>query len=414
MKFRIKLNADSISAEDFLFLWYFCSTVINLMFSTVFGKSIGGIFYISIYIFLLVICLSHNVLSFYFYPILVYFLVFLLFILTILIHPEYNSWFSHDTYGIVPALLHPKSGIWAFLIIWLMKDEKKIVRDLKVACILLFVFHLFRFIVATIRGYWNIYDFSGQIEQGSYNLEFGYDMLFPTAFMGAYAFIYNKRVYYIPYFIGLFCIIMGGSRGAIIWPIVLIPMMLPFRWREKKNYRAAVIILLALILVTLNYKTITVGILSILKSVGLESRTIESILNGTFSDGSGREAIYSKAIEMIKDGGFFGWGVYGDRYEIGRIVKWGYSHNVFLELLISFGFFFGSIICIWLVKNVIGLYRKCMNNERKIILMTFLITSFKIIFSNSFWYTGAFWGVLALILKWSNDRLKKSEIQSII
>ena len=239
-------------------------------------------------------------------------------------------------------------------------------------------------------------------------------MLFPTAFMGTYAFIQGKRLYYIPFLVGLFCIVMGGSRGAVIWPLILIPLMLPLRWKEKKDYRGAVIVFVVLVILALNYRIIIMGLLSVLRSFGLESRTIEAFLNGTFSDGSGREAIYSKAMEMIKNGGFFGWGVYGDRYEIGKIVKWGYSHNIFLEVLVSFGFFFGSVFCIWLIKRVIGLYRKCIGSEKQIVFITFLVASFKTFFSNSFWYTGAFWVVLALVLKWGESMLQKKEIQSAI
>ena len=406
MKLKFNLSINSISIEDIVFFLYFLNLLIVLVLSYVFGRDISeSVFYILLVGFI-VLCMFKVNTNQFIVPFLLYGGVAVLFLATYLIHPEYKSWFSHDIYGIVPALLKPTTGIWAFLILWLSNDNEKTVRNLKFVCFILWIFYLLRYISSVRRGYWIVNDVSGEEVHSAYNLEFGYDMLFPTAFFGSYAFINGKKGYYIPFLIGIYAILMGGSRGAILWPIAMFPLMLPFQWnkmgvRRRKYLFVFFLILLAVgILFVFYYQTIISLGIKLLSSLGINSRTITSLISGSFSNSNGREAIYKTAWGMIKNGGPFGWGVYGDRPVIGQKFRWGYSHNLFLEILVSFGYVGGSVILILLTKGIINLYRNCSDSFQQVIFITFFVTSFKLVFSNSFWYTGAFWVLLALMIKW--------------
>lgn len=414
MKLRLKAGAGFMAVEDILFILYFCSNIFIIMLSRILGSSVSRLVYILLFFGLIFFHSLKFGAKYLAWPIIVYTLVAFLFLITALLHPEYDSWFSHEIYGIVPALLNPTKGIWAFLVVFLLSDEKKMTRDLKLVCILLFLFNLLRYIVAVRRGYWVIYDVSGQTLHRSYNLEFGYEMMFPTAFMGAYAFLKKKRGYYVLFAIGMYTILMGGSRGAIIWPIVMFPLMLPFLWKnieKKKRGRVALlytILIIVAVLVYINYNVLLGGLVTLLRTLGLESRTITAVLSGTAADSSGREEIYRVAIDMIKNGGPFGWGVYGDRYVISRVIRWaiwGYCHNLFLEIMVSFGYFLGTLICVLIIKSIFELYSYCDNEDRQVVFITFLVASFKLILSNSFWYTAAFWAIYALAIKWRKKPL---------
>ena len=410
MKYRLKIGKIRIRLEDILFVFYFCRVIFTVFINRIIPFNIGSSLYVTLFFILLFLCIIEQKISNFFIPIIVYWVVAIAFLLTYFIHPEYISWFSHDVYGIIPAFLNPGSGIWALMIVWIMKDDDQHYKNLEVVCFLLFLFYVARFVSATRRGYWIVNDISGQVLHSSYDLEFGYDMLFPVAFIGSMAFLNKRRVLYIPCIIGIYVILMGGSRGALIWPIVMFPIMMFFRWKEynlQKRIRFSFFCLLFLIvlaLISFNYEVLRSYLLASLDSLGIDSRTVKSILSGTFSDGNGREMIYKTAIEMIKTGGPFGWGVYGDRYVIGNIVRWGYAHNVILEILVSFGYFLGTIIIAFLGRGMYLLFRECSTPKRQIIFITYLITSMKLMLSNSFWYTGAFWAILALVLKWRRNQ----------
>lgn len=410
MKFRLKIDNIRLRLEDILFVFYFCRVIFIVLINRIIPFNIGSSLYVTFFFVLLFLCVINQRISSFVVPIIVYWIVAIAFLLTYFIHPEYISWFSHDVYGIIPAFLNPGSGIWALVIVWMMKDDDQHYKNLKFVCLLLFLFYVARFVSATRRGYWIVNDISGQVLHSSYDLEFGYDMLLPLAFLGSIAFLNKRRVLYIPFIIGIFVILMGGSRGALIWPIVMFPIMMVFRWKEydlQKRIRFSLLCLLFLIILAVicfNYEALRRYLLDTLDSLDIDSRTVKSILSGTFSDGNGREKIYKTAIEMIKTGGPFGWGVYGDRYVIGNIVRWGYAHNVILEILVSFGYFLGTIILAFLGRGIYLLFHDCSNEKRQIIFITYLITSMKLMLSNSFWYTGAFWAILVLILKWGRKQ----------
>ncbi|MBQ6066467.1 MAG: O-antigen ligase family protein [Clostridia bacterium] len=416
MKLKFNLSFNSISIEDLVFLLYFLNLVCILVLSVVLGRDISELMFYVLLVGLIILCLFKCSINQLLPPFLLYAGVVVLFSATYLIHPEYKNWFLHDTYGIVPAFLTPVTGIWAFLIIWLSNDNEKIVRNLKLVCFILWIFYLLRYISSVRRGYWIINDVNGEEVHSAYNLEYGYDMLFPTAFFGSYAFINGKKRYYLPFLIGIYAILMGGSRGAILWPIAMFPLMLPFQWHKMASRRRQYILVLFLLLLAVGilfvfyYQAVVSLGVKLLTSLGINSRTISSLLTGSFSNSNGRETIYKTVWGMIKNGGPFGWGVYGDRPVIGRKFRWGYSHNLFLEILVSFGYLGGSVILILLTKGIIDLYRNCTDSFQQVIFITFFVTSFKLVFSNSFWYTGAFWVLLALMLKWR----KKKSMQPVL
>lgn len=409
MKLKFRISADCIATEDMLFILYFCSSIFLAVLSRLIDRSISEAVYALLFFGLVFINLIKQKPNHILKPSIVYSLVAALFLLSYLIHPEYESWFTHKYYGIVPALLNPKAGIWAFLAVWFINRDDKLFRNLKIVCILLILYNTLKYLAAIRRGYWIVVQVDEVISHQQYNLEFGYEMLFPTAFMGSYAFLKHKKLYYIFFAIGAYVILMGGSRGAIVWTIVMFPLMFPFLWKNmNKNKRVYLFIIFALLFIIIiyifiNFKMFIEALAALLSSIGLESRTIASFLDGSISDGNGREEIYAVAIDMIKSGGPLGWGVYGDRFVIANKIKWaiwGYSHNIFLELLVAFGYFTGTIACILLVKGVVGQYRNCDTEGRQIIFMTFLVTSCKLLLSNSFWYSSAFWALMALAIKW--------------
>jgi len=103
------------------------------------------------------------------------------------------------------------------------------------------------------------------------------------------------------------------------------------------------------------------------------------------------------AIDMIKNG-FWGYGAYGDRYVIGRVYWVGYCHNIFLELLINYGWIIGGILCISIVVTSLKMLITCKNESWWICFVIFFVPSMKLLLSGSYWYLEAFWACIAVYL----------------
>ena len=334
----------------------------------------------------------------------VYSVIALLMLFTILIHPEYSSWYTHTQYGIRNQFLELGSGIWAFLIIGLYRDEERLLRDLKIIAALVFLAYITKFIGAMARGYWVV---NGR--RATYDMAFGFRILFCTAFWGAMGLLKDKRYLYL-YFAGLLIILLGGSRGAFVWAVALPIANIPFRYssmtsNQKKGTLLAVLLFIPFAIAILRYTDeILMLFASGLRRLGLSSRTILSMARGTMSEENGRDIIFRMARNLIKTGGPFGRGFYGDRITIGQRFYWGYSHDIFLELFVSFGYVGGTILSAALIIGCIKLYKSVFNSTRKVIFLTFFVNSLQLILSNSFWYESSFWALLALMAFWKREQ----------
>ena len=240
----------------------------------------------------------------------------LIFGITYLIHPEYKGWFFEKTYGIQVQFLRGMGGIWAFWIICMAPDRDDLMRYLRVAVWILFIYCTYRFIDAQQRGYWYDYNAHYELIKSQYNLGFGYDVMFCSLFFVCEAFIGKKLLYYIPYVFGAIMILLSGSRGALIWLVLIFPMMLIFKWREMKlRGRLGTVLLLILLagvaVVLYSYFDQIMNALSgVLSSVGIDSRTLTRLSSGQFAELSGRDTIWRITWEQIKTGGLFGRGAF--------------------------------------------------------------------------------------------------------
>lgn len=397
---KIRINSDTLLTCILAVYW--CKTPITSAMAAVISRSAADLL---VNLVLIILLLYYGVRTHL--PItgkifIVYFLIGALMVTTILIHPEYISWYTHKQYGITEQFLDMGSGIWAFLIIALYKDDERLLRDLKIVTALVFLAYITKFVGAMARGYWIV---GSSRRHASYDMEFGFRILFATGFWGVYGMLKNKR-YLILYVIGLLVILLGGSRAAFIWGLAALLAVLPYKYKDMSTRQkraliiAAIVFIPLVILIVMNLERIIMALAGVLRRLGFSSRTLVSMARGTMSEDNGRSIIYSMAIQLIKTGGPFGRGFYGDRLYIGRRFYWGYSHNVFLELMVTFGYVGGTILSIALVYGIYRLYKKATDTTRRVIFLTFLVMSFKLILSNSFWYEPTFWGMLALMRFW--------------
>ncbi|MEL5938148.1 O-antigen ligase family protein [Tetragenococcus halophilus] len=122
----------------------------------------------------------------------------------------------------------------------------------------------------------------------------------------------------------------------------------------------------------------------------------EGVTESLVDVASGRDTLYSRAVELIKDAHFLPGGISKFEYTApsGEVVR--YPHNFLLELLINFGIFGILILFIFLIsfwKNI-----RNAKKEIKFLLIAFFIFSFtKLLVSSSFWLAPSFWALLGFL-----------------
>lgn len=114
---------------------------------------------------------------------------------------------------------------------------------------------------------------------------------------------------------------------------------------------------------------------------------------------SGRDSLYIKAINILLDRCFLGSGPGSVLYDVGF-----FCHNIFLDILIDWGFmfFFVFLIIIFVVL------RKCFMNSQKasmsFLLLVFLGQFIMSLFSGSFYYSFDLWFSIIAVLMYENNK----------
>lgn len=321
-------------------------------------------------------------------------------------HPEYSEvMFDMGWSGnAVEKIISPLASVFALLLISVIRSPQMLFQGFLYSARLNFAYNVIRFVVATRNGYWVNEDFRGFEVYQPYSLGFGYSVLTSViifvflAFRG-YGTLLNSTLAAI----GVAMIALQGGRGALIFAIAGIVMFALYTGRDlvRRSAVNAVIYtwgltLLGIVILKLN------EFLQLLSNafelLGIGSRSIDSLLGGTFAFENGRDTLAEISEVLINEGGTFGSGLYGDRFYIRPRFIWGYPHNFFDEIFIQFGPLFGAI--------GIGLIGLCVvyaffvgrkSGYRDLIIMTFPLT-FQLLLSSSYLLSVGYWALLGVSL----------------
>ncbi len=328
---------------------------------------------------------------------------------TYAVHPEYEEWLFHGEFNIWLSIFRPDQPIYIYLFIRLIDNSEKLFTALKYSALALFLYDAARFVYAEmVVGYWEGTGISRGTE-GEYNLGFGYEVLFLFIIFMVIA-RYKNKLFYAPALVALMFILIAGSRGPLVG-VGLIMILLAADAVKKlpMAYRYLIIILVCLSAVILinYYDVILMGSATFLNNLGISSRTITKILSGEITEDNGRLRLYEIAIDLIRTGGPFGNGIYGDRYVISSVTKmWiGYCHNVVLEILVDYGYLLGTAILLLMARKIIRILFS-EDSEWRSLYIIFLISCSQLLLSGSYLYSFVFWGCLATGVCWA-ERYEK-------
>jgi len=176
--------------------------------------------------------------------------------------------------------------------------------------------------------------------------------------------------------LGSFCIVACGARGAVISLLIFLAirgLSALIKNRSKKNVIIAVVCLLVLAFFVLFYKSIILNIAAIFARNNVDSRFINSLVDGTLVESHGRETIVNSVIKAIKANPL-GYGLFGDRY---AAAEYGagmaiYTHNILIEAICQFGVLFGPMLLAFFAWRLLKTLINCNGTSVSIIILILL------------------------------------------
>ena len=240
------------------------------------------------------------------------------------------------------------------------------------------------------------------INDPKYDMTSGYLLLLPLLVF-TLSFIERQKIkdFIVSVFSVLF-ILLYGSRGPLLCWIFLIIISLLCLNSIKPMRRFALVFIGCIVTLSL-----VVGyeyFLYILKDVSeffdVNSRSISLLLNGeVVGHSSGRSVLLGYFIEKIKLSPVIGYGAFGAWPSPGE-----YPHNIFVELIVSFGIPLGVTLILGILFIVIrGVLVSDMYTQKLIIL--FLSMSVSLLVSGSFLTNWHFYVCIALCISVYNKNL---------
>ena len=255
-------------------------------------------------------------------------------------------------------------------------NSLKVVEDalFHVSCVALF-FVIFYVVMFFLGGF--------IIEK--YNMSFSYACLLPMVSF------YRRRTL-ISYVLSLFLLISIlaiGSRGAAM---VFIAYVVYDILQHDKKY---IFLLLGMLLVSFCMLPL---LSDWLESVGIHSRTLSLIADGSVAADSGRGDVYEMFFQLLSEHPLLGLGLFGDRVYLDGY----YCHNILLEMLLNFGYL--GIMLLWpaILMMLLIIYRKSNKCNRNRIVCYSLILIGPLMASHSYLTSpdfGIYCGMMYLINK---------------
>ena len=166
---------------------------------------------------------------------------------------------------------------------------------------------------------------------------------------------------------------------------------------NKKAQRITLIIFFVLISVVFSKQILQFAV-RILNQIGMSSRTLDLLAASGFLADNGRMDIWTVLIENIKDSPFIIRGINADQLlQTGFYHNSNYAHNLFLELMYSFGIIFGGALSIWFINRFIKTLKTNVQNDQEMIRLLSMSSFFPIcIWSGSLWTDMYCWVWLAI------------------
>ena len=233
----------------------------------------------------------------------------------------------------------------------------------------------------------------GKFAGSVYSMGFSDALVFPTNAIIAYCLRTQNRKgnFFGVLLIGINCltIVLFGSRGslaAIVAFFTLVIIKRNFRYEAKSIISSLLLVVFAIILILFS-NSIIHFVIAIFDSIGISSRSLQLLLQNEFFSNNGRIDIWRTIWEGIMENPLQMRGINADQLlKTGFYHTSNYSHNLFLELMYSFGIIIGGLLSILFCAKIYNTYKQDNIDDRGIIELL-LLSPF---FPNCLW-SGSLW-----------------------
>lgn len=328
-----------------------------------------------------------------------------------------RNWILSKEHGIIVKVFDPRKGIFALFLILMVESPKRILKVLRLSAYVIFTYLVIQVFLFMIIGSWKYYYIisDGRSQALSYNLQLGYDFIFCFLIFSIEYFETKNKETLILSVLAFFFSFYFGSRGifAIALGFWLIFLIFGVKTKEKRISVLKVVVLTIFATIILVFAftqlfAILKNIIGLINSVEIEtaepsSRTVDAIFNGNISESNGRIKLWGYSLQAFKDSPIYGHGIYGDRLYVGNTFRWGYSHNVLLEMMSFFGVF-GIVLFIYLVFLMLETLITKKYKDYKILAIIFISMNIKLLLSDSFLFLDQFWMLIGIFILSRVDR----------
>ena len=412
----LKKYANFLEIKDIVFIIFFASRAYTALF-TVFLGSRGIYASMAVlaigYIIAIVLAFRKKECDGIFYFIILVFAITIIILITAITNPFIKEWILSTQYGIITKTFDVRKAIFATLVILLVRDNKRIIKNMEISAFITFIYMLIQIGLFLYNKSWLYYYMvrDETLVLHHYNMSLGYELVFVSLVFLNKAYRENSFKSYIIGALAFLLAFYYGSRGVIIPMIGFLALIFIFNSTRREKLRIIKRLIATMIIYVLLFNVL--GLVEELLQIGsqglisdsdspivqleTQSRNLEMLKSNEFSSSNGRNVIYSLAIEAIKDKFPLGYGVYGDRPFIGDRFRWGYSHNFFLEMIVSFGIF-GLISIIGLILFTVKLLTKEKYSHYKELLILLLALNAKLLISDTFWHLNFFWALMGVFI----------------
>jgi len=186
-----------------------------------------------------------------------------------------------------------------------------------------------------------------------------------------------------------------GTRGAVLCLFVFLALFVIVK-KPLKNHPVLYLFMgFAMILLVLFYNEILMWLGWLAEQVGMSDRIIRKILSEELFTSDGRTYIRNAVRLGILERPVLGYGIAGDRALVSS-----YSHNLLLELLVSFGIPAGSVVFVCIVVIILNGYKKAADRQIKdLVLMLFCSSFVKLLVSSSYLLEPLFFLLMGVCVK---------------
>ncbi|MBO5837435.1 MAG: O-antigen ligase family protein [Oscillospiraceae bacterium] len=210
-------------------------------------------------------------------------------------------------------------------------------------------------------------------------MTFSYNILMPTVFLTIQNIQSRNWKTTVISVIGMLLVLIAGCRGALLGLLISLAIFILVAddITFKKKFFTITLSIIMCIVVAAFWGRILQGLVALLDTLKIPSRTVSLLAEESFFDDSGRGAILEKASSQI---GIIGYGLYGDRI----LLRGGYVHNLVIELLVDYGFVLGFVIIVALLAVILKALRYA-DRESKVFMCALIsIGVIKMMFSGSY------------------------------